>query len=235
MVKSLARGPEEKVTHATIKFWLHEKRSAGATVRVQVREMRAAHGENRKCFRAAPEEVPSLRRQGRSSDYRPLVSVQGRGLVRDRLRGKIHRRRKQDRKAGRGNQRDAGERVVREGKLRERGLDEGEFGQRDEREKNGEEKISLDEEIFAAKVSASSSIRETPRPVRDSAARAPRWLSGSRVCLPRRRKSLRKWRPTAPAPAQGCAARRLAGFHFPRRAWCARGNRRWPAAEHSAR
>src|SRR5260370_6462841 len=151
MVKSLARAPEEKVTHATIKFWLHGKRSAGATVRVQVREMRAAHGENRKCFRAAPEEVPSLRRQGRSSDYRPLVSVQGRGLVRDRLRGKIHRRRKQDRKASRGNQRRAGERGFREGKPCERGRGEREFGQRDEREKNGKEKISLAEEFSRLK------------------------------------------------------------------------------------
>src|SRR5260370_2147509 len=86
MVKSLAREPEEKVTHATIKFWLHAKRSAGATVRVQVREMRAAHGENRKCFRAASEEVPSLRRQGRGSDYRAVVSVHGRGQGRDGLR-----------------------------------------------------------------------------------------------------------------------------------------------------
>src|SRR5258708_12366629 len=116
MVKSLARGPEEKVTHATIKFWLHEKRSAGATVRVQVPEMRAAHGEDRKCFRAAPEEVPSLRRQGRSSDYRPLDSVQGRALVRDRLRGKSHQRPTQHRNTSRAHQIPAGARALRPAK-----------------------------------------------------------------------------------------------------------------------
>src|SRR5260370_37136690 len=104
MVKSLACAPEEKVTHATIKFWLHGKRSAGATVRVQVREMRTAHGENRKCFRAASEEVPSLWRQGRGSHHRPVVSVQGRGVVRDRLWGKSTARGNKKQKRDRGTQ-----------------------------------------------------------------------------------------------------------------------------------
>lgn len=75
--------------------WSSSGGSSCATVRVQVHEVRAPYGQDRKGQRPAPEEVSALRRQGRVRDHRAGDKIQRVGMVRDGLRWEIAGRREQ--------------------------------------------------------------------------------------------------------------------------------------------
>src|SRR5579859_6066250 len=110
--------------------WSGNGGSRCATVRIQVPEARAPHGQNREGRRTAPEEMPALRRQRGASDHRSGNSVQRVGLVRYGLRREIPGGRKQREQARRGRQRRrqqgrCGERWRWKGIYRERVTGEG--------------------------------------------------------------------------------------------------------------
>src|SRR5215472_12160673 len=64
-----------------------------AALRIPVHEVQTPDGKNRERFRTTFEEVPALRRKSGCDDFRASHSVQGLGMVCDRLCGEGRRRR----------------------------------------------------------------------------------------------------------------------------------------------